>query len=120
ARDRRPRAGSRSIPARSSSSSVGPSSSGAGSGSVQTLTPDGGTISRDECSQQGRAGRVPVRPARDRTQGRRMAGEGSVPVSDPFGARASLGTARPDFYRLAALDDGGLDLARTPFTLKVL
>ena len=49
-----------------------------------------------------------------------MAGESSVPVSDPFGARASLGSGRPDFYRLAALDDGGLDLARTPFTLKVL
>jgi aconitate hydratase len=43
-----------------------------------------------------------------------------VPVSDPFGARASLGPGLPDYYRLAALADKGLDLATAPFTLKVL
>jgi aconitate hydratase len=43
-----------------------------------------------------------------------------VPVNDPFGARASLGSGLPDYYRLAALADRGLDLATAPFTLKVL
>ena len=42
-----------------------------------------------------------------------------MPVNDPFGARASLGRDRPDYYRLSALD-GRLDLGRAPFTLKVL
>ncbi|MEA2631756.1 MAG: aconitate hydratase, partial [Chloroflexota bacterium] len=45
-------------------------------------------------------------------------------ASDPFGARRSLGTGRPDFYALAALADGdvspGLDLGRVPMTLKIL
>jgi aconitate hydratase len=43
-----------------------------------------------------------------------------VPANDPFGARASLGSGRPDYYRLAAVADRGLDLGRAPFTLKVL
>jgi len=43
-----------------------------------------------------------------------------VPVSDPFGARASLGPGLPDYYRLSVLADLGLDLDRTPFTLKIL
>jgi aconitate hydratase len=43
-----------------------------------------------------------------------------VPANDPFGARASLGAGLPDYYRLAAVDGQGVDLARAPFTLKVL
>ena len=43
-----------------------------------------------------------------------------MPVSDPFGARASLGPGLPDYYRLSVLADLGLDLDRTPFTLKIL
>jgi aconitate hydratase len=43
-----------------------------------------------------------------------------VPVSDPFGARASLGHGLPDYYRLSAVGSLGLDLERTPYTLKVL
>ena len=42
-----------------------------------------------------------------------------MPVSDPFGARASLGAGLPDYYRLDALG-GRLDLGRLPYTLKVL
>ncbi|MGZ8502260.1 MAG: aconitase family protein, partial [Candidatus Limnocylindrales bacterium] len=43
-----------------------------------------------------------------------------MPAHDPFGARASLGPALPDLYRLSALDSLGLDLGRTPMTVKVL
>jgi aconitate hydratase A / 2-methylisocitrate dehydratase len=43
-----------------------------------------------------------------------------VQANDPFGARASLGPALPDLYRLSALESLGLDLARTPVTVKVL
>jgi aconitate hydratase len=42
-----------------------------------------------------------------------------VPTRDPFGARASLGSGFPDFYRLAAVA-GGPDLGRTPITVKIL
>ncbi|HET9347297.1 MAG TPA: aconitate hydratase [Candidatus Limnocylindrales bacterium] len=38
---------------------------------------------------------------------------------DPFGARASLGSGLPDYYRLSAVDDR-LDLGRAPVTLKIL
>ena len=38
---------------------------------------------------------------------------------DPFGARASLGTGLPDFYRLAALADR-IDIDHAPVTLRVL
>ncbi|MFL5717574.1 MAG: aconitate hydratase [Chloroflexota bacterium] len=38
---------------------------------------------------------------------------------DPFGARASLGSGLPDFYRLDAVA-GAADLARLPVTIKVL
>jgi aconitate hydratase len=46
-------------------------------------------------------------------------------VSDPFGARASLGPGLPDFYSLAAFDRGnagrgGLPLDRLPITIKIL
>jgi aconitate hydratase len=42
-----------------------------------------------------------------------------VPEIDPFGARASLGSDLPDFYRLAVLADR-LDLAAAPVTVKIL
>jgi aconitate hydratase len=38
---------------------------------------------------------------------------------DPFGARATLGSGLPDYYRLAAVGDR-LDLERAPVTLKIL
>jgi aconitate hydratase len=38
---------------------------------------------------------------------------------DPFGARTSLGTGLPDYYRLAALGDR-IDLDQAPVTLKIL
>src|SRR4051812_8363409 len=66
-----------------------------------------GTISPEECSQRPRA-RSPAERGN------------SVPRNDPFGARASLGVGLPDFYRLAAVADLGVDLARAPFTLKIL
>jgi aconitate hydratase len=43
-----------------------------------------------------------------------------VAVPDPFGARASLGQALPDLYRLSALDHLGVDLGRVPVTVKIL
>jgi len=42
-----------------------------------------------------------------------------VPRPDPFGARASLGTGLPDYWRLAALGDL-IDLEHAPVTLKIL
>ncbi|MEI8333443.1 MAG: aconitate hydratase AcnA [Chloroflexota bacterium] len=39
---------------------------------------------------------------------------------DPFGARVSLGPGLPDVYRLDAVAGRGLDLERTPVTLKIL
>jgi aconitate hydratase len=42
-----------------------------------------------------------------------------VPRPDPFGARASLGAGRPDYWRLAALADR-IDLDHAPVTLKIL
>ena len=38
---------------------------------------------------------------------------------DPFGAKASLGTGFPDYYRLAVLEHL-LDLDHTPVTLRIL
>jgi aconitate hydratase len=38
---------------------------------------------------------------------------------DPFGARTSLGSGLPDYYRLEAIGDR-IDLASTPITLKIL
>ena len=43
-----------------------------------------------------------------------------MPVHDPFGARAGLGPGRPDLYRLDALEPLGVDLGRTPVTVKIL
>ncbi|MEA2538153.1 MAG: aconitate hydratase [Chloroflexota bacterium] len=43
-----------------------------------------------------------------------------MPAHDPFGARASLGPALPDLYRLSALEPLGVDLDRIPVTVKVL
>ncbi|HVA84848.1 MAG TPA: aconitate hydratase [Candidatus Saccharimonadales bacterium] len=43
-----------------------------------------------------------------------------MPSTDPFGARASLGSDLPDYYRLSVLSDQGIDLDRAPYTLKVL
>ncbi len=43
-----------------------------------------------------------------------------MPVHDPFGARAGLGPGRPDLYRLDALGPLGVDLGRTPVTVKIL
>ncbi len=40
--------------------------------------------------------------------------------SDPFGARAGLGSGLPDFYRLAALSETGVRLGRMPVTVKIL
>jgi aconitate hydratase len=42
-----------------------------------------------------------------------------VPGHDPLGARASLGSGLPDYWRLAVLADR-VDLERAPMTLKVL
>ena len=42
-----------------------------------------------------------------------------MPRPDPFGARASLGEALPDYWRLDALGDR-LDLDRAPVTLRIL
>ncbi len=42
-----------------------------------------------------------------------------MPLSDPFGARASLGAGLPDYYRLTALGDR-IDLDAMPVALKVL
>jgi aconitate hydratase len=46
-------------------------------------------------------------------------------ISDPFGARATLGPGLPDYYRLATLADSrparpALDLDRLPVTIKIL
>ncbi len=41
-------------------------------------------------------------------------------VRDPFDARTSLGPGLPDMYRLRALAPLGLDLERTPLTVKIL
>ncbi len=41
-------------------------------------------------------------------------------VRDPFDARTSLGPGLPDMYRLGALASLGLDLERTPLTVKIL
>jgi len=45
-------------------------------------------------------------------------------VSDPFGARSSLGPGMPSYYRLSALVERGvapgLDLAKLPVTVKIL
>ncbi len=41
-------------------------------------------------------------------------------VRDPFGARTSLGPGLPDMYRLGALASLGLDLERTPLTVRIL
>ncbi len=43
-----------------------------------------------------------------------------MPHRDSFDARASLGPGLPDAYRLAALEPLGLDLGRTPLTVKIL
>ena len=43
-----------------------------------------------------------------------------MPLRDPFGARSSLGPGLPDVYRLEVLESLGLDLGRTPQTIKIL
>jgi aconitate hydratase len=43
-----------------------------------------------------------------------------VPASDPFGARKSLGPGLPDYFRLEAVGETGVDLGTAPYTLKVL
>ena len=40
--------------------------------------------------------------------------------SDPFGARAALGSGLPDYYRLSAIPNTTLDLSRLPVTVKIL
>jgi len=48
-----------------------------------------------------------------------MRKDGRVAGTDPFGARASLGSGLPDLYRLAVLA-ARIDLGRTPVTVKIL
>ena len=47
-----------------------------------------------------------------------------MPVPNAFGSRATLGPGLPDHYRLAAIADAGVDLGvdlgRSPVTLKIL
>src|SRR4051812_13215548 len=74
---------------------------------------------RETSTRGGRTRPAPTDPARQRGRRRGRVMTTSTPLPDPFGARASLGSGLPEFYRLDAVA-GGTDLATLPVTIKVL